>query len=49
MLEKDISICVGERSFTEGGTSAEERMLQRRASGAAEMKRGPSRPGGRFN
>lgn len=39
MMEKDIYVYVGARSFTEGGISAEERMFQQRASGAAEMKR----------
>lgn len=38
MIEKDVRIYVRERSFTQGGVSTEERMLQQRASGVTKMK-----------
>lgn len=38
MIEKDVRIYVRERSFTQGGVSTDERMLQQRASGVTKMK-----------
>lgn len=49
MLQKDKCNYVGERIFTEGGTSAGEGMLLQRTSGAAEMKRDVFHPGERFS